>query len=99
MAELGLAETVRALRAELEEAVAVGDGEEIRFVVGPVEMEFNVCVRREGGASGKARFWVLEAGADSRYAKETIQRVTLTLTAVGEDGESIRISRGSAERP
>jgi hypothetical protein len=53
----------------------------------------------KGAASGKARFWVLEAGADSRYAKETIQRVTLTLTAVGEDGESIRISRGSAERP
>jgi Trypsin-co-occurring domain 2 len=99
VAELGLAETVKALRAELEEAVAIASGEEIRFAVGPVQMEFHVCVRREGGASGKARFWVLEAGADSRYSKETIQRVTLTLQAVTEDGEPIHIRRGSAERP
>lgn len=99
MAELGLAEAVKALRAELQEAVAQASDEEIRFVVGPVQMEFNVAVRREAGASGKARFWVLEAGADSSYSKETIQRVTLTLQAVGEDGESVRVTRGSAERP
>jgi hypothetical protein len=99
VAELGLAETVRALRAELEEAVAVASGEEIRFTVGPVQMEFHVGVRREAGASGKARFWVLEAGADSTYSKETIQRVTLTLQPVGQDGESVRIRRGSDERP
>lgn len=99
MAELGLAEAVKALRAELQEAVAQASDEEIRFVVGPVQMEFNVAVRREAGASGKARFWVLEAGADSSYSKETIQRVTLTLQAVGGDGEPVRVTRGSAERP
>jgi hypothetical protein len=99
VAELGLAETVAALRAELQDAGARASGEEIQFVVGPVQIELHVCVRREGTASGKARFWVLEAGAESHYARETIQKVTLTLEAHASDGEAIRVRRGSAERP
>ena len=99
MAELGLAETVRALRAELQEAVAQAGDEDIRFVLGPVQMEFHVGVRREGGVNGKARFWVLEVGADGRYSQETIQTITLTLQPVAEDGGSIRVTRGSADRP
>nr|BFE86493.1 hypothetical protein GCM10020093_090940 [Planobispora longispora] len=49
MAELGLAETVRALREELEAAVAGSGDQEIRFQVGQVQLEFHVGVRREGG--------------------------------------------------
>jgi hypothetical protein len=94
-----LAETVKALRAELEEAVAQASGEEIRFVLGPVQIELHVCVRREATASGKARFWVLEAGAEGTYARETIQQVTLTLEAVGSNGEPIRVGRSSDVRP
>lgn len=97
--EFGLAETVRALREELEQAVTSADGQEIRFLVGPVQLEFHVAVRREGGTSGKARFWVLEAGADVSYAKETIQKVSLTLEAASTDGQPIRVQRGLGERP
>ena len=99
MTEFGLAETVRALREELAEAVAGGDGQGIRFLVGTVQLEFNVAVRREGGASGKARFWVLEAGADTSYAKETIQKVSLTLEPATADGQPVRVHRGLEQRP
>lgn len=97
--ELGLAETVRALRSELEDAVAQADGAGIQFVVGSVQMEFNVAVRREAAGSGKARFWVLEAGAEAHYARETIQKVSLTLQPMASGDQPVRIERSSAERP
>src|SRR3954454_5991803 len=98
-AELGLAETVRALRAELEDAVAQADDAGIQFVVGTVQMEFNVAVRREATGSGKARFWVIEAGAEAHYARETIQKVSLTMQPVASGDRPVRIERSSTERP
>jgi hypothetical protein len=47
---VGLAEAVRQPRAELTEAMAEGEGKDVQFELGPVEMEFLVDVRREGGA-------------------------------------------------
>lgn len=99
MGELGLGEAVRALRAELEQAVADAEGQEIRFAVGPVQLEFHVAVRRQAGAGGKARFWVIEAGTDAQYAKETIQKVTVTLEPATADGQPVRVNRGLNERP
>lgn len=99
MAELGLAETVQALREELEAAVAGFSSQEIQFQVGQVQLEFHVGVRREGGANSKARFWVLEVGTEGRYARESIQKVSLTLEPLTKDGQPIRVSRSSAERP
>jgi Trypsin-co-occurring domain 2 len=99
VAELGLTEAICVLREELEQAVSRSDGQQIRFLIGPVEMEFHVGVRREGGATGKARFWVLEAGTEGRYARETVQRVSITLQAVDDDGQPIRVQRGYVERP
>jgi NTP-dependent ternary system trypsin peptidase co-occuring protein len=97
--ELGLAETIEALREELETAMARAEGRDVRFLVGAAQVEFNVGVRREGGAGGKARFWVLEAAADARYVRETVQKVTLTLEPVGRDGSPVHVRRGSDERP
>jgi Trypsin-co-occurring domain 2 len=57
---IGLAETVAALRAELAAAVAAGEGEEIQFPMGPVELEFHVGVSKSAEGKGGLRFWVLE---------------------------------------
>lgn len=99
MAELGLAETIEALREELETAIASSDDRRLRFLVGPIQVELHVGVRREAGAGGKARFWVVEATADGRYVSESIQKVSLTLEPVGEDGAPVRVERGGDERP
>ena len=94
MAELGLAETIEALRDELESAMARSDGRQLQFVVGPVQVEFHVGVRREAGGSAKARFWVLEAGTEGTYARETIQKVSLTLELQTADGSPVLVERG-----
>lgn len=99
MGELGLAETIEALREELETATAGSEDQQLRFHVGQIHVEFHVGVKREAGVSGKAKFWVIEAGADGKYAHESIQKVSLTLDPIRRDGTPVLVERSSTERP
>ncbi|MEV5977420.1 trypco2 family protein [Streptomyces sp. NPDC052114] len=74
-----LAEMIRALRAELNEALADGADHPVRFELGPVEIEATVAAERTAGGQGKIRFWVLEGGADTARSSSRTQRITLTL--------------------
>ncbi|KQX63546.1 trypco2 family protein [Streptomyces sp. Root1310] len=83
-----LAEVLRELRRELIAAMADEVAPPVRFELGPVEVEATVAVTREAGGSGKVRFWVVEAGAEGKYARTATQRITLTLhpKSVAADG-------------
>ncbi|MGW2029169.1 trypco2 family protein [Streptomyces spinosus] len=74
-----LSEMIAQLRAELVTAMAEGEGEDLRFALGPVELELSVGVQRDAAASGKVRFWVAELGADGRVGRQDTQTVRLTL--------------------
>ncbi len=82
MGGVELASVVRQLRAELNEALSDAQGERLRFELGPVEMSLRVTVGREGGAGAKVRFWVIEAGADAKLSRESVQEIKLVLTPV-----------------
>ncbi|WP_433472817.1 trypco2 family protein [Spirillospora sp. CA-142024] len=100
MGQLGLAESIAALRAELMEALEAGKDSEFGFGVGQIQLEFHVGVTRQGGASGKAKFWVIELGGDGSYRREEIQRVTVTLEApLDGDGNPLKVTRGLGEKP
>ena len=94
VADVELALVVRQLRAELNEALIDAEGERLRFELGPVEMSLNVTVSREATPGAKVRFWVIEAGADAKFSRETIQEIKLVLTPVdtqapvGQDGKA-----------
>lgn len=75
-----LASVIRDLRDELETAVAVGGGEELRFELGPIELEVTVAVERSGGAGGKVRFWVVELGGELKTDATDTQWIKLTPT-------------------
>ncbi|MFD4558356.1 trypco2 family protein [Streptomyces sp. NPDC058469] len=45
-----LSEMIRELRREFTAAMAEGDGERVRFELGPVEVEASVTVSKEAGA-------------------------------------------------
>lgn len=70
---------IRALRAELNEALADGADEPVRFELGPVEIEATVAAERTAGGQGKIRFWVVEGAADATRTAARTQRITLTL--------------------
>jgi hypothetical protein len=55
------------------------EGEDLRFELGPVELELTVAVSKEAGPNAKLRFWVVELGADGKVASQATQRITLTL--------------------
>ncbi|MEW2077814.1 trypco2 family protein [Streptomyces sp. NPDC012403] len=93
---VGLAEAVRAVRRELAEAVADGDGTDVRFDVGPVELEFTVDVRKEQGADGGVRVWVLSAGGKGTKTSGTTHRMLVSLTPVTGDGQPLRITSQEA---
>ena len=77
-----LGELIRELRGELQKAMAEGQGDPLRFELGPVELELTVGVNREAAGKGGVRFWVIELGSDGKVARESTQRITLTLQPV-----------------
>ena len=83
-----LADVISELRAELDRARLAAAGSELRFGLGPVELEVTVGLDREGTAGGKVRFWVVEVGAEGKIASTSTQRIKLTLTpSLGVPGE------------
>ena len=94
-----LAELIAQLRADLAEAMRAGADSELRFELGPVELELTVALEKSGGADAKVRFWVVEAGADGRAATTTTQRIKLTLDprSSSQPGRRLQISGAEEE--
>lgn len=97
-----LSEMIRELRQQLNSALADGADDPVRFEVGPVEIEASVAVTREAGADAKVRLWVVDAGANGKYAHAQTQRITLTLNpkVVAADGgapQSVLIAGGEVD--
>jgi hypothetical protein len=68
------------LRHELSRAMWGGEDADIRFDVGPIQLELTVAVEKATQPAMKAKLLVLEAGADLRRAATTTQKINLTLT-------------------
>jgi Trypsin-co-occurring domain 2 len=94
MAEIGLVEAIASLREELAEAVDEGKNQDIQFPLCQIDLEFQVGVTSDAHGSGKLRFWVLELGADTGYATQTVRKVTISLGAVTAENETVKIRRG-----
>ncbi|MFC9730590.1 trypco2 family protein [Streptomyces roseolus] len=88
---VGLAEAVQQLRAELETAMEEGEGKQLRFELGPIEMEFQVDLRRTGGIDAGLRWGVVSVGGKGEVSGGSAHRVTLVLqpknSATGANAE------------
>jgi hypothetical protein len=74
--QVELAQVIHQLRQELSAAIREGEGEELRFELGPVELELAIAVSEE---VGPVRFWVVELCVHGKAASHSTQRITLTL--------------------
>jgi len=105
MSGIELASMVRQLRAELAEALADGEGERLRFELGPLELTVTVTVGREATPGAKIRFWVVEAGMDAKISREAVQEIKLVLTPrdmeakPGPDGKPLSALIGGRTLP
>lgn len=77
-----LAETVQGIRGELAQAMADGDGEQVRFDVGEVELEFTVEVQRNVEAGGGVKVWVVNADGKGAVSSGATHRVRVMLHPV-----------------
>jgi hypothetical protein len=68
--------------------------------VAGVQLEFHVGVTKAGKGAAGVKFWVVDLGGSVSYAREEIQTVTVTLGApVDQNGDPVKIYRGSAQKP
>jgi hypothetical protein len=94
---LPLAEVVQGLRSEILKAADAAGTERIRFGVGPIDLEFQVVAKREGGPSGKIKFGIwgvgVEAGGSAKFGNERTQKVKFTLKPVRieDDGSETEV--------
>ena len=70
-----LADVIADLRDELDTARRRGTGEDLRFELGPVELEVSVAVQKDAGGNAKVKFWVVELGADGKVSSTATQRI------------------------
>lgn len=96
-----IALAIQNLRQELSQAVAEGEGKNLRFELGPVELEFQVEVswEAEGTAGGKGgiQFGIISLGevsaeAGAKRSREKIHTIKLTLNPVTSQGGKVKVS-------
>jgi Trypsin-co-occurring domain 2 len=97
--DLALADAIEALRGELETAMVAGEGERLRFALGPVEMEFEVAISRERTAKGGIAFWVVTLGGEAGRTSATTHRVKLTLQPRAGAGGDVLVHDELEQRP
>lgn len=72
----------------------------MRFELGPVELEVSIAVEKSAGGGAKARFWVVELGADGKIASTSTQRIKLTLNPrLTEEAAAAETARLSERTP
>ena len=90
---LELSDVITSLRIELDTARREGAGEDLRFELGPVELEVSVAVQKDAGGNAKVKFWVVELGADGKVSSTATQRIKLTLNP------RLTVAAAAAESP
>lgn len=70
---------IEQLREELLALTETVSGEDLRFAVESVDVELHVGVTNESKLGAKAKFWVLEVGAEGKYGTERTQTIRLSL--------------------
>ncbi|WP_441245448.1 trypco2 family protein [Kitasatospora sp. McL0602] len=75
-----LADAVEAVRQQLAEAAERAEGQQIRFDVGEVKLEFSVELKRDARVKGGIKALVFSADAEAGLAHQRTHRISVTLT-------------------
>ncbi|MYX04230.1 MULTISPECIES: trypco2 family protein [unclassified Streptomyces] len=99
----GLAETIRALRAELTAAMESGSNESLRFELGEVSLDVTLAITKEASGDAGVRFGVVSFGAKGKLGDDVTHHLSLSLSpvVVDHDGEArpARINARADDEP
>jgi hypothetical protein len=98
--EFALADAIEAVRSELRRAQDEGRSSDVRFVVGPAEVEFTVeVVKAAGGEASVKVLNLVSFGGSGEVSSGTTSRVKLVLTPVGVGGAPFEVTSVHSRRP
>ena len=99
---IGLAEAIGRVRTELVQARREGEGRELRFRLGEVQLQFEVALTREGAGEAGINVWVISVGAKGSVTSAQTHTVTVSLVPqakVGSDWQDVMVGDAVAGRP
>jgi NTP-dependent ternary system trypsin peptidase co-occuring protein len=96
--QIPLADAIKALRAQLADAMAEGEGKALRFQVREVELELQLELATETGGNLSVA-WIVSVGAKAGTTSRTTHTVRLTLAPEASSGGGIKLGSGSEPRP
>jgi hypothetical protein len=97
---IGLAEAISQLRSELEAARLDATERDLRFTLGPIEMEFTLDIRNTGSGDAGVRWGVISIGTKGERSTSTGHRLKLTLRPTDSvSGKDIEVTTVLSEIP
>ena len=93
-----VADAIKQLRAQLEEAQREGIGKDLRFLAKSVEVELAIVFKSEIEGSAGVKAWFLDISGKAKAADETTHKVKLVLEPVGRDGKPTFVSDKGHEK-
>ncbi|MFD3508392.1 trypco2 family protein [Nocardia sp. NPDC058666] len=95
--DIELGDAVAALRDQLVRAAAQGSDAGLQFAVGPIEMSFEVELRRDAKAKAGFKAWVVTGDVEAGVGHARKQRVTLSLTPKLPGGGDVLVGSDPGE--
>jgi hypothetical protein len=86
-----LAKAIQDLRNELLQAVAEGQGKDLRFKLDPVELELSLGMTYKAGGQAGVKFWVLDIGAKADVERAATHTLKLKLNPVDKNGNQFMV--------
>ncbi|MGY6658641.1 trypco2 family protein [Amycolatopsis sp. TRM77291] len=96
--EIELADAVASVRDELLLAAAQGVGAGVEFVVGPIELEFAVELRRDAKMKTGFKAWVVSADGEGGVALGRTHKVKMTLNPRQPGGGDLLVTGDEGRR-
>ena len=90
--DLTLAETLRALRSELELAKLESAGSNLLFQIDRVDVEFKVQISNKTGVNAGIDFHIVKAGTKLDNAQESTHTIKLTLKVADSLGRPVKVA-------
>lgn len=94
-----LATAIQVLRDQLAAARDTGQGQDIRFEVAKVEVEFAVEAKKVGGGGLGVKFGVISVDGKGERSSGATHRLRLELTPRDAQGQPFEVSGTVAELP
>jgi hypothetical protein len=98
MEKIGLKEAIGAVRKELNDSIQASFGEDLRFKVGEITLEFQVEVERIAEANAGIKFWVVDLSCKGSVDSTVTHKVIVPLSPVYKNGQAV-LTGSSDEKP